>query len=418
MRLFLIINVSQNVDNKIHSYNYFNMIQRSLYEYYVINYVCYKQISLPEIKEKCTKIWTRKYRNVKYRIIKIADNCYKIINLSKNTEYYIFGAKFDWCCTCENYSYSRKPCKHINQIEAITEVESCIKQIIIEEVNIDCCTGCESKNIVKNGIRYNKYYNVQRYKCKDCGLRFSHNLGFEGLKLSPEMITSALLMYYTGSSTPAIEQNFAQKGIKISYRTIYNWVIKYNELMDDYLLDLILQIGERWHTDEVWFYSNGERKYLFVMLDYLTRFWLASEIADNKKKRQVNKLYTRSVKTAKKSPSVLTSDAAPAFSTSFGNKFSCEKSDKPCMHISEIHFEHEYANNNVMESFNSTFRDRQKRFRGLRNPEPIIAGMRIHHNFIKPHMGLNKDTPAYRSGIVIKGDDKLLTIIQNVARNR
>ena len=55
-------------------------------------------------------------------------------------------------------------------------------------------------------------------------------------------------------------------------------------------------------------------------------------------------------------------------------------------------------------------------FRGLKKDDsPDITGIKMYHNFIRPHMSLDNDTPASRAGIEIKGDNKWLTIIQNVS---
>ena len=43
--------------------------------------------------------------------------------------------------------------------------------------------------------------------------------------------------------------------------------------------------------------------------------------------------------------------------------------------------------------------------------------MQIHHNYIRPHQGLDGDTPADRAGIRIEGNNKWFTIIQNAAKS-
>ena len=53
--------------------------------------------------------------------------------------------------------------------------------------------------------------------------------------------------------------------------------------------------------------------------------------------------------------------------------------------------------------------------RGLkREDSPVLAGMQIYHNFIRPHMGLGK-APAEAAGIKVEGDDKWKTLVQNSA---
>jgi hypothetical protein len=71
-----------------------------------------------------------------------------------------------------------------------------------------------------------------------------------------------------------------------------------------------------------------------------------------------------------------------------------------------------------MERFNGEVRDREKTMRGLKKVDtPIISGYKIFHNYVRPHMGLDGQTPAEKCGIKIEGDDKWLTLIQNVERN-
>ena len=45
-----------------------------------------------------------------------------------------------------------------------------------------------------------------------------------------------------------------------------------------------------------------------------------------------------------------------------------------------------------------------------------IVGIKLYHNYIRPHMSLNNETPALRTGIEIKGNNKWLTIIQNTIK--
>ena len=63
------------------------------------------------------------------------------------------------------------------------------------------------------------------------------------------------------------------------------------------------------------------------------------------------------------------------------------------------------ANNNKMERINGEIRDREKVMRGLKKKDtPILEGMQIYYNFIKPHEGLGGITPAEACGIVVNGE--------------
>jgi hypothetical protein len=51
-----------------------------------------------------------------------------------------------------------------------------------------------------------------------------------------------------------------------------------------------------------------------------------------------------------------------------------------------------------------------------KSDSPILTGMQICHNYIRPHLGLDGKTPAEVAGIDITGKDKWLTIIQNASK--
>ena len=70
-----------------------------------------------------------------------------------------------------------------------------------------------------------------------------------------------------------------------------------------------------------------------------------------------------------------------------------------------------------MERLNGEIRDREKVMRGLKNEDtPILTGMQIFHNFVRPHEGLQGRTPAEACGIEIQGENKWVTLIQNASR--
>lgn len=72
-----------------------------------------------------------------------------------------------------------------------------------------------------------------------------------------------------------------------------------------------------------------------------------------------------------------------------------------------------------MERLNGEIRDREKVMRGLKRTDtPILTGLQIYHNFVRPHVSLDGDTPADRAGIKVEGNDKFLTLIQNASKSK
>ncbi len=59
-------------------------------------------------------------------------------------------------------------------------------------------------------------------------------------------------------------------------------------------------------------------------------------------------------------------------------------------------------------------REVQEVMRTLKRPDtPILTGMQIYHNYVRPHEALEGKTPSEVAGIKVKGEDKWLTLIQN-----
>jgi hypothetical protein len=57
--------------------------------------------------------------------------------------------------------------------------------------------------------------------------------------------------------------------------------------------------------------------------------------------------------------------------------------------------------------------------RTLEKPDtPILTGMQIYHNYVRPHEALNGKTPSEAAGILVKGKDKWKTLIQNASWNK
>jgi hypothetical protein len=72
------------------------------------------------------------------------------------------------------------------------------------------------------------------------------------------------------------------------------------------------------------------------------------------------------------------------------------------------------VDDNKMERMNGEIRDRERVMRTLEKADtPILTGMQIYHNYVRPHEALNGRTPSEVAGIRVVGDNKWLTIIQN-----
>jgi hypothetical protein len=109
-----------------------------------------------------------------------------------------------------------------------------------------------------------------------------------------------------------------------------------------------------------------------------------------------------------------------AFNFSLAIRRACRHEAKQfaIQHVSHVRFQGD-NNNNKMERFNGEVRDREKIVRGVKKSDsPPLGGYRSYHNYVRPHIGLNGKTPAEVAGIIVEGNDKWLTIIQNAKKRK
>ncbi len=166
---------------------------------------------------------------------RINEKKYVVNSQSNGGKYHVHLSVLGWVCSCPDHNYRGVKCKHIHAVEFSYALrEQVKKEIVIAPISI-ACLFCNSDKIVKKAIRHNKQNDIQRYLCKDCGKRFSFNIGFDRMHLSPQIITSALQLYFTGESFRNVQKFLKLQGVKITHVAVYEWIKKYVNLMETYL---------------------------------------------------------------------------------------------------------------------------------------------------------------------------------------
>jgi len=352
------------------------------------------------------------------QIMRLSERFYKVASQNGNGVYDVTKKKESaaWLCTCPDFQYRNLRCKHIWAVQISFAVRQRVEAHVIEPLSFEACIYCRSTSIIRWGLRHNQYGDIQKFSCKSCGRFFTVNLGFEKMKHSPQAITTAMQLYFSGESLRNTSRSLRLIGAQVSHQTIYRWIAKYTELMQKYVDKLTPQVSDTWATDELFLKVKGNLKYLYAMMDEQTRFWIAQEVADTKYTADVRPLFQAAKAIAGKTPKTLVSDGAANFHEAYNQEFRTMKLETRTEHIRHIRLQGDF-NNNKMERMNGEIRDREKVMRGLeRKDSPILVGYQIYHNYIKPHQSLDKRTPAEAAGIQVKGKDKWLTLIQNAAR--
>lgn len=355
---------------------------------------------------------------LKSDLIRVSDYQYRVHSQTSNRTYDVVKVGTNWTCNCADHIFRKVCCKHIHAIEFSQKVREEVRKensITIEPVNISKCIRCSSDRIVKHGIRHNKRGDIQRFSCKNCHKRFTVNLGFEKMRATPQAITSAMQLYFTGESLRSVQKFIRLQGVEVSHQTIYNWITKYTNLMKKYIDKITPQVGDAWRADEVYTKVRGEMKYLFALIDDETRYWIAKEVADRKEGHDASGLFRQAKEIAGTKPKVIITDGLHSYAEAYRKEFWTVERRYRTLHIRHIHLQGD-MNNNKMERFNGEFRDREKVMRGIKKEDSVMFdGYQIYHNYIRPHMGLEGKTPAEKCGIDVKGDNKWITLIQNAS---
>lgn len=351
------------------------------------------------------------------QIKRIDDNSYKVKSQSVDKWYNIQSSEIGWRCNCPDHESRGVKCKHIFAVEISFNIRQEVrKNVTIQPIILSDCIYCHSTNLKKNGIRHNASGDIQRFECLDCHRTFSINIGFERMKHNPKAITTAMQLYFSGESLRNTEKSLRFLGIEVSHQTVSNWIEKYTLLMKQYVDKLKPNVGDTWRADEVFVKFSGDMKYLFALMDDETRYWIAQEVADTKYKHDAQSLFHEGKEITGKRPNVLITDGLRAYHDAFNREF-YQNSSPRSKHINAIKLNGD-MNNNKMERINGEVRDREKVMRGLKKTDtPILKGYQIYHNFIRTHEGLEGRTPAEACGIMVEGENKWITLIQNASQS-
>jgi transposase-like protein len=351
------------------------------------------------------------------QVKRIDDLLYTVKSQSGNGEYTVNKVNGEWLCDCPDNKYRRLPCKHIHAVTFSLSIRAEVKVRTISPIeNLTNCIYCGSSKLIKKGIRKNKTGNIQKFQCQDCHKCMTFNIGFERMKHNPQAVTSAMQLYFSGESLRNTMRSLKLLGVEVSYRTILNWIKKYTKLMKTYTEQITPNVSDTWRADEIYIKIKGDMKYLFVMMDDETRFWIAQEVAETKYTHDARTLFRMSKELMGKQPKTIITDGLMSYHDAYKKEYWTLKGPRT-EHIRKITFGGKHENNK-MERMNGEIRDREKTMRGLKTKETaILQGYQLFHNYIRPHEALDGKTPSEACGITIEGQNKWKTLIQNASKS-
>lgn len=274
----------------------------------------------------------------------------------------------------------------------------------------EICPRCISKVIHRDGTRLTSTGKRQRWLCNSCNKRFMLD-PISRVKGNMEAITLAMDLYFKGLSYRSIQDTLRQfNGLRVNHVTIMRWIHKYMKILGDYLDKETPKVGNVWHGDEQAIFVKGKMHYVWNCLDSKTRFLLANDVSRTRNINAGTRLFKKAKKIANRKAKKIITDGWNGYKTIVSKEFYTYSNPKP--HIRYVSLRQPTGNNNKLERYHSSFRQRDKTMRGFKRKKGAklySQNYRTYYNFLRIHQKLRL-TPAQKAGIDLPADwQKLLS---------
>jgi transposase-like protein len=326
---------------------------------------------------------------------------YRVRSQSGNGWYRVCMESNEWLCECPDHRQRQVVCKHILAVKFSLDLreQATSQNLGLYEIcspDQEQCANCGSNHIQKWGWRYRKDGSrVQRFKCISCSHRWNaKNHGFEKMRANPHAITVALDLYFKGVSLRKIVDHLKQfECVNVSHAAILYWIQKYVAVMRDYVDAMKPELSRVFHADETKVNIRGQWVWLWHLMDGDTRFLLANHVSKSRNVYDAREAFQDAKQVAKVEPRVLLTDGLGSYGPAAQREF------PNAVHVAGVGLQGR-LNNNRMERYQGTLKERTKVMRALKNSDTaILDGQRIYYNHIRPHQGLGGKTPAEAAGI-------------------
>jgi transposase-like protein len=293
-----------------------------------------------------------------------------------------------WTCDCQDYMERGKPCKHVYAVNFFLNLPLIV--LSNSEAFEKRCPYCGSRETTLKGFRYNKSGAVRLRKCKKCKRRFKDTLNNEPLSVKEALAVIALDLYFKGVSLRDICNHISQVyGVNKPISTLHRWIIKLVKTLNEAFDKIKPKIGDRWLADETIIKVNGKAKYLWNILDYETRYHIASVLTEGRGAKEALEVIKNAIEKTGKYPKQLVTDGLKSYSKALE-----VLKNLKIEHISNVGLASP-ENNNRIERLHGTIKNWTKNKRGMKtHSQELIEGYRFYYNHLRPNTALNERTPA------------------------
>lgn len=128
------------------------------------------------------------------------------------------------------------------------------------------CPRCSSKNIWNDG----SWKGVKNYECKDCHRNFCEEAmnPFYRCFFPQQVIMFAVMqVHIIPASSAGVARLLGTMGIKVTRKQVNEWVKKFGKYVEVSRVRAPVKYGRIWHVDEMHTKVNGEKGWLFEVVD-------------------------------------------------------------------------------------------------------------------------------------------------------
>ncbi|GGT77080.1 IS6 family transposase [Streptomyces atratus] len=131
---------------------------------------------------------------------------------------------------------------------------------------------------------------------------------YKGHRYPVEIIAHCVWLYFRFPlSFREVEELMLERGVIVSHETVRRWCAKFGQSYANALRRRRVQLGDRWHLDEVFIKINGERKYLWRAVD-ADGTVLDILVQNRRDKAAARRFFRRLLKTTCSVPRVIVTD--------------------------------------------------------------------------------------------------------------
>ena len=194
------------------------------------------------------------------------------------------------------------------------------------------CVHCKKSNYVKIGFRTTENRGkIQRYKCKDCGKKFTNDEGFYRMRNNEKKITMGIDLYFSNLSSRKVRNHFRRHlEHNASHMTVLDWCRKYTLKVQDYVDKQNVNLSGQIYADETDIPRgcNTKRKggdKFWASVDWGTRYINATLYSPNPQNMKDAIEFIRRIKQSNNLPKYIQTDALVFYPRAIRKIFSSNK---------------------------------------------------------------------------------------------